>query len=94
MYKQAVTGVDSGHPMISQTENVVNAHKSDRSCRIQSIFWVDILLTFIFITWCYTGEDKVDVLMNNAGVMMLPEGKTVDGYETQFATNVLGTIRW
>ena len=31
--------------------------------------------------------------MNNAGVMMLPEGKTVDGYETQFATNVLGTIR-
>ena len=29
--------------------------------------------------------------MNNAGVMMLPEGKTVDGYETQFATNVLGT---
>ena len=28
--------------------------------------------------------------MNNAGVMMLPQGKTVDGFETQFATNVLG----
>ena len=36
-------------------------------------------------------EPKLDVLMNNAGVMMLPEGKTVDGFETQFATNVLGT---
>ena len=36
------------------------------------------------------GEPKVDVLMNNAGVMMLPQGKTVDGFETQFATNVLG----
>ena len=37
-------------------------------------------------------ESKVDVLMNNAGVMKLPEGKTVDGFETQFATNVLGSL--
>ena len=37
-----------------------------------------------------SGEPKIDVLMNNAGVMMLPQGKTVDGFETQFATNVLG----
>ena len=28
--------------------------------------------------------------MNNASVMMLPEKRTVDGFETQFATNVLG----
>ena len=35
-------------------------------------------------------EAKVDVLMNNAGVMMLPQGKTVDGFEQQFGTNVLG----
>ena len=48
----------------------------------------------IIYNWLhFEGESKVDVLMNNAGVMMLPEGKTVDGYETQFATNVLGTIR-
>ena len=46
----------------------------------------------IIYNWLhFEGESKVDVLMNNAGVMMLPEGKTVDGYETQFATNVLGT---
>ncbi len=29
-------------------------------------------------------------LVNNAGVMNCPEGKTDDGYETQFATNHLG----
>ncbi len=31
-----------------------------------------------------------DALIGNAGVMALPEGRTVDGFETQFATNHLG----
>ena len=39
----------------------------------------------------FVEELKVDVLMNNAGVMGLPERKTVDGFESQFAINVLGT---
>ncbi|XP_056610611.1 dehydrogenase/reductase SDR family member on chromosome X-like isoform X1 [Triplophysa dalaica] len=30
------------------------------------------------------------VLINNAGVMLLPEGRTADGFETHFATNYLG----
>jgi NAD(P)-dependent dehydrogenase (short-subunit alcohol dehydrogenase family) len=33
---------------------------------------------------------RIDLLFNNAGVMAPPEGKTVDGFETQFGTNVLG----
>jgi NAD(P)-dependent dehydrogenase (short-subunit alcohol dehydrogenase family) len=32
----------------------------------------------------------IDLLFNNAGLMAVPEGKTADGFETQFGTNHLG----
>ena len=38
----------------------------------------------------FSDEQRVDVLMNNAAILAVPQGKTVDGFETQFATNVLG----
>ncbi|MFM8531664.1 MAG: oxidoreductase [Ilumatobacteraceae bacterium] len=34
--------------------------------------------------------DRVDVLMNNAGVMAVDYGRTADGFEMQFGTNHLG----
>ncbi|MFI1868638.1 oxidoreductase [Streptomyces jumonjinensis] len=34
--------------------------------------------------------DRVDLLVNNAGVMWTDEGRTADGHETQFAVNHLG----
>ncbi|KAL4889413.1 short chain dehydrogenase [Aspergillus ambiguus] len=35
-------------------------------------------------------ESRLDILINNAGIMMTAEGLTIDGYELQFGTNVMG----
>ncbi|OAL48166.1 NAD(P)-binding protein [Pyrenochaeta sp. DS3sAY3a] len=35
-------------------------------------------------------ESRLDLLINNAGIMMTQEALTADGYEIQFGTNVMG----
>jgi NAD(P)-dependent dehydrogenase (short-subunit alcohol dehydrogenase family) len=36
------------------------------------------------------GHDEIDILLNNAGLMAMPERQTVDGYEMQLGVNHLG----
>ena len=35
-------------------------------------------------------HDRLDLLINNAGIMMTPEGKTTDGFEQQLGVNHVG----
>ncbi|WP_182358883.1 oxidoreductase [Tomitella gaofuii] len=36
------------------------------------------------------GDGPIDLLVNNAGIMHVPEGRTADGFETQIGVNHLG----
>ncbi|KAI8065084.1 hypothetical protein BC940DRAFT_334980 [Gongronella butleri] len=35
-------------------------------------------------------DEAIDVLVNNAGIMAVPQAKTVDGFESQLGTNYIG----
>ena len=39
-----------------------------------------------------TGESKLDILINNAGISFVQCGTTCDGYETNLAVNHLGEL--
>lgn len=53
--------------------------------------WSDYEATmFHFLLFCSTGEPKINILINNAGVMVCPYGKTADGFEMQIGVNHMG----
>lgn len=43
-----------------------------------------------FAIYVKENYDRIDCLINNAGVMYTPPGKTRDGFETQMGVNVIG----
>ncbi|MFE3017697.1 oxidoreductase [Streptomyces sp. NPDC059256] len=56
--------------------------------RVHRLDLADLASVREFAAWY--PYDRLDLLINNAGVMALPFGRTVDGFERQFGVNHLG----
>jgi NAD(P)-dependent dehydrogenase (short-subunit alcohol dehydrogenase family) len=76
----AVTAITAAHPDASLDTLVLDL-ADVTSCRRGAL---DLL----------TRIDRLDIVVNNAGVMCTPHGATKDGFETQFGTNHLGHMAW
>ena len=65
------------------------AAEMDGSTEVRRLDLADLASVRAFAD-TFTGDDAIDVLVNNAGLMALPESRTADGFEMQFGTNHLG----
>jgi NAD(P)-dependent dehydrogenase (short-subunit alcohol dehydrogenase family) len=82
----AVRNMDKGRAVV---EEMLNEYpKADVSIRKLDLSNLESVRTFA--KSMIMDYDRLDVLINNAGVMMCPYSKTKDGFESQFGTNHLG----
>jgi NAD(P)-dependent dehydrogenase (short-subunit alcohol dehydrogenase family) len=62
----------------------------DADLQLGTVDLADLASIRSFTAGYLADHDAIDVLINNAGVMVCPFGRTADGFETQFGTNHLG----
>src|SRR5436190_21605623 len=70
--------------------NGIAADVDGASLDVQELDLADLASVRSFAERYLAGRDKLDVLVNNAGVMAAPHARTADGFELQFGTNHLG----
>jgi NAD(P)-dependent dehydrogenase (short-subunit alcohol dehydrogenase family) len=61
-----------------------------RATRDTGLDLADLDTVVTYADGVLAAHDRIDLLVNNAGVMATPFGRTKDGFETQFGTNHLG----
>ena len=79
---------------LEKGQKVVDSMRSDDECNKGEIIMIKMDLDSLDSVRAAAKEilaqtDKINILVNNAGVMATPEGRTKDGFETQFGTNHL-----
>ncbi|WP_111766137.1 oxidoreductase [Nakamurella deserti] len=70
---------------IAKGERVAEAMTGDLEVR-----WLDLADLASVRAFAADWSGPLDVLINNAGIMAVPEGETADGFEMQIGTNHLG----
>lgn len=62
----------------------------DASIEVRQLDLADLSSIATFTRSIQVDFTRIDLLINNAGVMAIPESRTADGFEMQFGTNHLG----
>ncbi len=75
---------------IDQAINSIEAEEVDGRVEAGIVDLASLESVSGFAAQFMAAHPKLDILINNAGVMMPPEGKTEDGFESQFGINFVG----
>ena len=68
----------------------VRATVSDATIDVRVLDLASLASIRTFATELLAAHDRIDVLINNAGVMACPAARTADGFELQIGTNHIG----
>lgn len=82
----AVRNVDKGKEVASAIQTEFHGATID----VRKLDLSDLSSIRAFANQLMEDYDRLDILINNAGIMFPPYSKTVDGFENQFGTNHLG----
>ncbi|MES5266540.1 oxidoreductase [Priestia megaterium] len=82
----AVRNVDKGKEVV----NVIKKEFKKADIDVRKLDLTNLNSIRAFANLIKEDYDRLDILINNAGIMFSPYSKTVDGFENQFGTNHLG----
>lgn len=75
---------------IEAAEKRIRASHPSASLEVVPLDLGDLSVVWAAASTILAGHERVDVLVNNAGVMAMPQRTTVDGFEMQFGVDHLG----
>jgi len=81
-----VRDLDKGEGVVGR----IRARHPGAQIEVQRLDLASLAMVRRFAQGTRTRLTRLDLLVNNAGVMAPPEGRTEDGFELQFGTNHLG----
>jgi len=82
----AVRSLNKGNKALDK----ILAQNKDANVKVMELDLANLASTKSFAKSFKKDYSKLDLLINNAGVMVPPHSKTTDGFELQFGTNHLG----